>query len=390
MAAAELGTRKQFIEWKGSPLFWHSATTMARVPAIRGIVFVFPPEEHEDARSLTKNLDTGGRLGIPWVAVQGGERRQDSVRLGLGALPPDAEGVLVHDAARPFASAPLVSSLCEALEHSAAIIPAIPVTDTIKSVQWEGAEKTVEATLVRNKLRAVQTPQAFRLDVLRPAHEQALTDGWDVTDDASMVERLDVPVTVIPGEETNVKITTPEDLSLISGSVPTLLPCVGWGYDVHRYGEGRPFVLGGVPIPKAPQVIAHSDGDVLLHALTDALLGCLGKGDIGRHFPDTDPRYDNIESSILLNEVFLESRKAGLLLTHVDLTVVAQRPKLAAHREDIRRNVASLLHMNIADVNFKATTEEHLGFTGRKEGIKAVAAVTALKPAGTSAPNAGR
>jgi 2-C-methyl-D-erythritol 4-phosphate cytidylyltransferase/2-C-methyl-D-erythritol 2,4-cyclodiphosphate synthase len=388
LSKAGLEAKKQFLIWNDRPLFWRSARTFARVPQLKGLVFVFPAEELNDAVERLAALDRLDGLGLPWSAVAGGERRQDSVFNGLAALPRECDHVLVHDAARPFFSARLVARLLDGLRSGPrAVIPAIPVKDTIKQVEAD----RVLGTLRREELVAVQTPQAFALDLLRRSHEAARVEGWEVTDDASMVERLGAPVLVVAGEEENVKITTPEDLRLLASGkdqAATRTPCCGWGYDVHRYApadlpqeQSRPLKLGGVLVTNGPRILAHSDGDALLHALTDALLGCLGQGDIGQRFPDTDPAFENMNSAMFLNEVLQDLAPAGILLTHADLTLVAQTPKLSPWREQIRQNVARLLKLKPEQVNVKATTEEGLGFTGEKKGIKAVAAVVGLKPA---------
>ncbi len=378
LASAGLPSPKQFIPWRGRPLFWHGARTFAAVPAMAGLVFVFPEAGLEDCRALVTTLAAAEDLGLPWHCVAGGERRQDSVAAGLAALPGDCDAVLVHDAARPFASAVLIRSLLDALQagHDAAV-PGLAVTDTIKTVTDGPAGRQVAGTPDRAALVAVQTPQAFSLDLLRRAHEAAGAEGWEVTDDASMVERLGRPVTVVPGEPDNVKITTPEDLAMLDATAAPQ-PRTGWGYDVHRFGPGRPLRLGGVPIPGGPEVVAHSDGDVLLHALTDAVLGCCGGGDIGRLFPDTDPAFDGLESAVFLDTALDLADRAGVRVTHADVTIVAQVPKLAPWMDQIRDNLVRLLALAPEAVNVKATTEEGLGFTGSKQGIKAVACVTAL------------
>ena len=380
-------TKKQFLDWKDRPLFWNSARTMACVAQLKGLVFVFPPQDFELATAGLPALERQDKLGLAWRAVLGGERRQDSVYNGLAALPPECSHVFIHDAARPFFSPALASRLLDALAAgAAAVIPGLAVKDTIKQLN----AGRVRLTLPRHELIAAQTPQAFTLDLLRRAHDAARAESWEVTDDASMVERLGEAVTVVAGEESNAKITTPEDLSMLAtaqnAGFPALVPCCGWGYDVHRFAEspahGRPLKLGGVAIPNGPAVLAHSDGDVLLHALTDALLGALGQGDIGQRFPDTDPSFENMNSAIFLDAVLQDLAPARVTITHVDLTVVTQVPKLAPWREQIRQNVARLLRLAPAQVNVKATTEEGLGFTGEKKGIKAIAAVAGLKPLG--------
>ncbi|MBG3877250.1 2-C-methyl-D-erythritol 2,4-cyclodiphosphate synthase, partial [Desulfovibrio oxamicus] len=320
-------------------------------------------------------------------------------------LPRECDAVLVHDAARPFATAALSNAVLDALAAGApGVVPGVTVTDTIKQTD----NGVVTHTPDRSGLVAVQTPQGFALSALRDAHERARAGGWTVTDDAALLERCGLDVRVVPGEVANAKITTPEDLAMLDDAETArapwdarngqarLIPCTGWGYDVHRYvlkegagspGQpGRPMKLGGVPIPGGPEVVAHSDGDVLLHALADALLGCIGGGDIGQHFPDTDAALDNANSAVLLDEVLGLTRAAGLEITNVDLTVIAQVPRLAPWREQIRRNVCRLLALDETMVNVKATTEEKLGFTGEKKGLKAVAAVTGLRPVRTGRP----
>lgn len=376
LAQATDGTRKQYIEYKSAPLFWHSARTFSRVARIKGVVFVFPPEDAKAMEKQLRQFFKSEDLGIKWSVAEGGDRRQDSVRNGLTELPSSCDGVLVHDSARPFASARILADIIDKMDNGArGVIPTIPVTDTVKRV--EGS--TVTETLNRAELAAVQTPQGFATALLKEAHERAEAEGWEVTDDASMVERLAEVVTV-PGEAANIKITVPEDLKRLEEAKATV-PCVGWGYDVHRYGgeNDRPFVLGGVPIPGCTTIMAHSDGDVLLHALTDGILGTFGGGDIGTHFPDTDPKYKGADSSVLLRETLAMAEKAGVTIVHADLTVIAQVPKLAPHAAQIAKNVCRLLGLEANQVNFKATTEEKLGFTGEKKGIKAVASVTGLR-----------
>ena len=309
LAEATDGERKQYLEYKGAPIFWHSARTFSRVAKMRGIVFVFPPDDVVAMEKKVRQYFKSEDLGIKWIVTAGGERRQDSVFNGLKQLSSKCDGILVHDSARPFVSARIITDLIDSLNNGArGVIPAIEVTDTVKRVDGD----IVAETLTRSELRAVQTPQAFETKLLIQAHEQALEEGWEVTDDASMVERL-AEVTVIPGEAANIKVTTPEDLQRLD-QAKTTVPCVGWGYDVHRFGgeNDRPFVLGGVPIAGGPTLIAHSDGDVLLHALTDAVLGTFGGGDIGTHFPDTDKKFSGADSSVLLKEVLTMAFNAGV------------------------------------------------------------------------------
>jgi 2-C-methyl-D-erythritol 4-phosphate cytidylyltransferase / 2-C-methyl-D-erythritol 2,4-cyclodiphosphate synthase len=380
--------RKQYLDLHGAPLFWHSARTLARVQAVKGLVLVFPPEDCERLAAQVAGLDAGEPLGLPWRICAGGARRQDSVRLGLAELPGDCTAVLVHDSARPFASAALVRRVAEALAGATvAAIPGLGVTDTIKTVDLDNV---VVDTPDRASLRAVQTPQGFLLAPLLAAHQRAQAEGWEVTDDAGLMERAGHPVTVVPGEEANVKITTPADLALLSSPLNEARPPrTGWGYDVHRFqrpgeadpkvlAQARPMMLGGVAIPGGPKVLAHSDGDALLHALTDALLGIACAGDIGQLFPDTDQAFENMPSAVFVTEALRRVRAMGYRPVHADLTVIAQAPKLGPHKARMAAQIAQLLELPPDCVNVKATTEEGLGFTGEKRGLKAVAVVTAL------------
>lgn len=380
LAQASGGVKKQFLRLEGSPLYWRSLRTFARIPAMAGIVVVFPPADLDAARTELDSLRAGHDPGVALQAVAGGVRRQDSVRNGLAALPGDCDRVLVHDAARPFADAPLVGRVLDALDAGQdAVIPVLPVTDTIKEVR----DGCVSRTFDRNALAAVQTPQGFAVSLLREAFAHADED-FCVTDDASLVEHLGRPVHTVPGTPENRKITNPEDLTLLAAPPSAAVPVVGYGYDVHRYADpnhpgkqpARPMKLGGYPILGAPEVLAHSDGDVLLHALVDALLGCVAAGDIGTLFPDADPAFDNMASGVFVSEALVLARKQGLTISHVDLTIIAQIPRIGPHAQAIRLNVAALLGLDKSRVNVKATTEEGLGFTGEKKGIKAVALVT--------------
>lgn len=368
-------TRKQFLPWAGAPLYWQSVLTMSRTPELAGLVLVFPAEELASRQTELRALMAATSPGVPILTTSGGNRRQDSVRLGLDTLPRECTHVFIHDSARPFFSASLVQKLLRGLTDVAGVVPALAVTDTIKEVEQD----RVVRTLRRERLLAVQTPQLFVTELLRHAHARAVTENWEATDDASLLERDGHVIGVALGEETNIKITNPRDLDVFTPTPPQALACTGFGYDVHAYGGNRPLVLGGIPIAGAPHIKAHSDGDVLLHALCDAILGCMGQGDIGEHFSDTDARFENIASGILLSEIMDQARAAHLRISHVDLTVIAQTPRLAPHKAAIRSNVARLMALADDQVNLKATTEEHLGFTGRKEGIKAVAVVTASR-----------
>lgn len=382
---AQGAAAKQFLFWKGAPLWWHSVAALAASPLIHGIVLVFPPDLPEAARAEAEALVARRHPGVPVLLREGGPRRQDSVRNGLAALPAGCAVALVHDAARPFLSPGLVTRTASPLlerDDIDGVIPGLPLTDTVKEILVTERGALAARTPERSLLRAVQTPQAFRADVLRRAHARAEAEGWEVTDDASLLERCGRAVLLVDGDAENRKITSPEDLDMLREQKESL-PCCGWGYDVHRYGGTRPLRLGGVAIPCPAGanlgIVAHSDGDVLLHALMDAILGCMGGGDIGRIFPDSDPRWENASSSVMLECVLDRAAEAGVRVMHADLTVIAQKPKLAPHAGEIARNVARLLRLPPERVNFKATTEEGLGFTGEVRGIKAAAMVMGLR-----------
>ncbi|MDR2050582.1 MAG: 2-C-methyl-D-erythritol 4-phosphate cytidylyltransferase [Deltaproteobacteria bacterium] len=376
------GRSKQFVLYRGLPLFWHSVLTLAAVPRIDGLVLVFPEQALERASASIRNLTSKAPLRIPYIIVPGGAERQDSVWNALNSLPRECDRLLVHDAARPFLGAALVNRVLDALEsgHSAAI-PGLEPVDTIKQADENGFART---TLPRSGLRCIQTPQGFDRQTLLQAHIDGREKKLLVTDDAAMLEAAGKRVLIVPGEPGNRKITTEEDLALLEmddkGKTP-LRPCTGFGYDVHRYGGNRPCKLGGILIESAKVTIqAHSDGDALLHALTDALLGCAAAGDIGQHFPDSDARYDGMNSAVFLSEALELLGERGIILTHVDMTVVAQLPKISPFRAAIRKNIAHLLHLEEDRINLKATTEEGLGFTGAGQGIKAMAIVSGLAP----------
>ncbi|MCF8085875.1 MAG: 2-C-methyl-D-erythritol 4-phosphate cytidylyltransferase [Desulfohalobiaceae bacterium] len=371
--------KKQFLLWHGLPLFWHSVRIFAAIPAVEGIVLVLPSGEGEEYANWADGIARRENPGLAYAFAQGGQRRQDSVLAGLRALPAECSHVLIHDAARPFLSPDLVLRVMDRLATGApGVIPGVAVTDTIKRVRGD----VVDSTPPREELYAVQTPQGFRRETLVSAHEQALSRDLASTDDASLLECLGEEVILVQGEEKNKKITTPEDMAAMEEQQSRRARiCTGWGYDVHRYARGRGLKLGGVAIPDAPAVEAHSDGDVALHAIMDAIFGCLGRGDIGDHFPDSDPAYRDINSSALLSETLALARKDQLRLCHLDLTIICQTPKMQPWKEQIRKNLCNLTGLAPEQVNVKATTEEGLGFTGQGKGIKAVAQITGLAAA---------
>ncbi len=311
------------------------------------------------------NLDTCRQLAAacskPCKAVPGGDTRAESVRAGLAAA--CGEIVAIHDAARPFVSEEIITTAIEAAEQNGAAAPAVPVKDTVKVAD---KNSRVVDTPDRSTLFAVQTPQCFRRELYRQALEVVTGEKADlVTDDCSLFELAGLPVVLTPGDYANLKITTKEDLK----GETTMR--IGHGYDVHRLVEGRKLILGGVDIPYEKGLLGHSDADVLLHAISDALLGAAALGDIGKHFPDTDPRYEGADSLRLLQEVGKLVNAAGYRVGNIDATVLCQAPKLAPHIQTMRANIARALDVQVEQVSVKATTEEHLGFTGQGQGIAA-------------------
>ncbi|MCF8106965.1 MAG: 2-C-methyl-D-erythritol 4-phosphate cytidylyltransferase [Desulfohalobiaceae bacterium] len=368
----EIQQKKQFLTWRDRPLYWHSARTFSNVPRIKGIVFVFPEKERAVQEKNISYFSCHEDLGVEYKVVAGGDERQQSSLQGLQALPPDCTHVLIHDAARPFVSARLINRVISALEQGAqGVVPGLSVTDTIKQ-----AVDFKLLTLPRETIYTIQTPQGFDRKTMLKAHEKGLKAGLSASDDAFLLEEDGGEVRLVEGEPENRKITHPRDLQLLQEQEDLRFrPCMGWGYDVHRFGPGKPMKLGGIPIANGPRVVAHSDGDVLIHALIDAILGCLGHGDIGEFYPDSDPALKDINSGILLREVLTTARKNRLVLDHLDLTIITQTPKIGPWKNQIKKNLASLLGLDQTRLNVKATTEEGLGFTGRKQGIKAVAQV---------------
>lgn len=288
--------------------------------------------------------------------VAGGAERQDSVRAALDCLRGENGIVLVHDAARPFVSEAVINAVIEGTADFDAAIPTVPAKDTIRQVDGTGSR-----TLQRETLACVQTPQGFRISLLKHAFEKAQAEGFLGTDDASLVERMGINISMVQGEDANRKITTREDLETEMR--------IGTGYDVHRLVEGRPLVLCGEQIPYEKGLLGHSDADVALHALMDAMLGAAGLGDIGKHFPDTDERYRGISSMKLLQKTAELLREAGYFLGNADITIIAQRPKIAGYIPKMRANIAEIMNCDENKINIKGTTTEKLGFVGREEGI---------------------
>ena len=370
-------TPKQYRELAGRPVLRHALAPFLAEAAVGSIITVIGPGDDERYAQSVGGL-SATKLMMP---VIGGETRQDSVRLGLQALAAeDFDGiVLIHDAARPFVSADLIGRALAAAHSGLAAIPTLAVTDTIKRIDGEGC---VVETPPRDQLVSVQTPQAFHFQPLLAAHEAAAASGLaGFTDDAALMEWAGHPVATFPGDARNVKLTHPQDFMTAAARLEGQLTTrVGTGYDVHAFTEGDRVWLGGVRIPHSQGVKAHSDGDVALHALTDALLGTLAEGDIGTHFPPSDAQWRGASSDRFL--AFAAGRIAarGGRIDHLDLTIVCEAPKVGPHRDAIRARIAEIAGIGLDRVAIKATTSERMGFTGRGEGLAALATATVRLP----------
>jgi 2-C-methyl-D-erythritol 4-phosphate cytidylyltransferase / 2-C-methyl-D-erythritol 2,4-cyclodiphosphate synthase len=365
---------KQFRRIGGETLLEHALSAFVKAP---NIAFVQPVTRSKDL-ALVRTLTSGMKVLAP---VSGGVTRQASVCAGLEALLPHSPDiVLIHDAARPFASASLIARAIEAAEKTGAAIPALPVNDTVKRVDQSGI---VEATLDRNFIRLVQTPQAFAFPPLLEAHRRGAAQGRsDFTDDAALAEWAGIKVSVFAGEPGNIKLTTPEDFARAEAIQSDALGDVrtGSGLDVHAFGPGDHVTLGGIHIPHNQALTGHSDADVALHALTDAILGALADGDIGAHFPPSDAQWRGASSDRFLAFAVGRVRTRGGRIAHLDLTIVCEAPRIGEHRDTMRANIARLAGISIERVAVKATTSEKLGFTGRGEGIAAYATATVRLP----------
>lgn len=372
------GKPKQLLAVGGRTILERSVDVFARCPGIDEIVVVVPPD-------LVTGV--GGLLGgcqVPLTVVAGGPRRQDSVANGFAAVDGRADLVVVHDAARPFASAALVIATIRAAAETGAALAALPCSDTVKFA-GDAELPLVERTIPRNRVYLAQTPQAFRADVLRAALAAAAPTET-ATDEAALAERAGFPVRLVPGEPANIKITTAADLEsariMIERESGQPRVRVGTGYDLHRLVEGRPLILGGVAVPFTLGLAGHSDADVLAHAVTDALLGAAALGDIGRFFPDTDPRWKDADSLAMLAFAAERVRAAGYAITNVDAVIIAERPKLLPHIPAIRQRLADTLGVPADDVSVKGKTNEGVDATGRGEAmaVHAVALLTARGP----------
>lgn len=373
-------TPKQFLEIGGRPILQRTVEAIAANQDVHELVVVLPPEVAAEPPAYLH------ALGKPVAVVAGGARRQDSVANGFAAASAEAEIIVIHDAARPLATPRLVSRTIQAAAESGAAIAALTVRDTVKQGRRVEADGTsvwmIDGTIPRDALFLAQTPQAFRRDVLRAAID-AGRDGGEATDEAALAERAGHPVRIVEGEATNIKITTLGDLTfaegLLAGQDENMSASrVGTGYDLHRLVDGRPLVLGGVTIPFPLGLAGHSDADAVCHAATDAILGAAGAGDIGRHFPDSDPQWRGASSLDLLARATAIVDRAGFAVENLDVVVIAERPKLAPHVPAMIANVAAAVGLDGSAVSIKGKTNEGVGEIGRGEAI-AVHAVAMVR-----------
>lgn len=362
---------KQYQELAGTPILRRSVLAFLHHPHIHHVQVVYSPHH----RAMYDKAV--GDLGLPEPVI-GGASRQDSVRLGLEALAKShkPDFVMIHDAARPLVDAATITAVRKALEKSIGAIAAKPLVDTLK----RGVNTLIESTIDRNNLWQAHTPQAFAFDPILAAHRAAL--GLQLTDDAAIAEKAGLPVTLVPSNPDNMKITNPDDLDRAArllgnnyGDIRT-----GMGFDVHRYEPGDKIILGGIAIPHNRKLEGHSDADAVLHALTDALLGGMGMGDIGKYFPPSDPQWKGKDSAFFVRAAVEMISERGGIISNVDITLMCETPRIGPHRDAMVKRIAELLEIVPERVNVKATTTERLGFTGREEGLAAQAIATLRFP----------
>ncbi len=367
---------KQYRPIGGHAVLTHTLRVFLSHPAVNTVSVVIHPDDHELYQAAIANL----KVTKPLHSVDGGSTRQQSVLQGLEALRQEAPDiVLIHDGVRPFIDAALIDAVLEPLLNGkAAALPVVPLTDTIKRAT---TDKTVGETVPRADLRAAQTPQGFAYDQILDVHRRAATEtDHEFTDDSSIAEWAGIDVALVAGTTGNVKLTVARDIEMADRELGRALPDVrtGNGYDVHALVAGDFVTLCGVRIDHDQALSGHSDADVGLHALTDALLATCGAGDIGDHFPPTDPQWKGAESCIFLNRAAEIVSEAGGSILNVDVTLICEAPKIGPHRLVMRQKLAELLQLDLERCSVKATTNETIGFVGRREGIAAIATASVV------------
>ena len=349
---------KQFRLIGGKPMLRWAVESLIRHPAVQSTRIVIAEGQQDSAKQALQGLDIG-------ELITGGAERADSVRAGLEAI--EADAVLVHDAARPFCPPPVVDRLLASLEFFEGAAPVLPVGDTLARI-----DDTLGDPVDRAGLGRVQTPQAFRLGALRSAYD--LWNGPSPTDETTVLRAAGMKVAAVTGDPALEKITLPTDFDRAEQWLAgRLTPRTGMGFDVHAFSGNGPIMLGGLEVPHDRGLAGHSDADVVLHAITDALLGAAGLGDIGEHFPPSDPQWKGADSSLFLAHAAALVRDKGGVIDHIDCTIVAEAPKVGPYRQAMRNRIAEIIGLSVEQVSVKATTTEGLGFTGRREGIAAQA-----------------
>ncbi|HEV2098834.1 MAG TPA: bifunctional 2-C-methyl-D-erythritol 4-phosphate cytidylyltransferase/2-C-methyl-D-erythritol 2,4-cyclodiphosphate synthase [Stellaceae bacterium] len=361
---------KQYLPLGGTTVLWHAVAALVRHPRVTQVLVAIRPEDKE----LFDNAVAGLNLLEP---VAGGATRQESVRIGLEALASyHPRRVLIHDGARPFPDPALIDRVLDGLDEASAVIPCLPLSDTIKRAE----SGLIGATIDRSALWRAQTPQGFHFDAILAAHRAAA--DRELTDDSAVAEAAGLTPLMVAGNEDNLKVTTAADLV----AADRLLAArhgdirVGQGFDVHAFGPGDRVVICGVEIPHGAGLVGHSDADVGFHALTDALMGAIGAGDIGVHFPPNDPRWRGAASDRFLRHAADLVQERGGMVAAVDVTIICERPKIGPHRAAMIERVAGILAIAAERVSVKATTTDRLGFTGRGEGVAAQAVATVRLP----------
>lgn len=370
IVAAGRGTRaggglpKQWRMLGGQTVLARTLAAFRHHPRVGQVVLVL----HRDDMSLAAGFD--GHADVSCVA--GGESRNSSVLSGLGGLPSGVRNVLIHDAARPLVSDAVIDRVIDALAEHSAAAPGVAVTDAL----WRGEDGEVCGVQDRTGLFAAQTPQGFRVEAIRAA--QSIFAG-SASDDVEVARAAGIPVHIVQGDARNLKITTPEDFARAEAMLREAMDVrVGNGFDVHRFGAGDHVVLCGVPVPHGQGLVGHSDADVAMHAVTDAIYGALSAGDIGRHFPPSDPKWKGAASEAFLAHAANLAAEQGYRITQIDCTIICEHPKIGPHASAMQKELARITRMDADRVSVKATTSEQLGFTGRSEGIAAQATATLI------------
>jgi 2-C-methyl-D-erythritol 4-phosphate cytidylyltransferase/2-C-methyl-D-erythritol 2,4-cyclodiphosphate synthase len=361
---------KQYLPLGGTSVLRHAVDAFVTHSRIDGVLVAIRPEDRNAYDTAVAGLEL-----LP--PIPGGAERQDSVRLSLEALAPHRpERVLIHDGARPFPDAALIERVLDTLDRAPAAIPGLPLGDTIKRV----TDGVISETVDRAGLWRVQTPQGFHFEAILDAHRRAA--GQALTDDAAVAEAAGITPLIVAGSDGNLKVTTANDLAAAERLIAARLSDirVGQGFDVHPFGHGDRLMVCGVEIPHSHGVIGHSDADVGLHALTDAVLGAIGAGDIGMHFPPSDPQWKGASSDRFLAHAVGLVRAKGGSIAALDVTIICERPKISPHRAAMVARVAEIVSLSTDRISVKATTTEKLGFTGRGEGIAAQAVATVRLP----------